>query len=187
MKNRLADEEEELSKVSSAAQRESAIELAKKAEEWLEETANAATPVTEYKDHLKAITTVADAIFTRFSELTARPQAIKKVNSAILQLRTAISTWSEKLPQITKNETEQMLASIQQVEEWIEAKQALQSTHDPTLAPLFNSTETLLQLKPVQALYEKLIRKPKPPPAQEKVGFQVIILCIIAVYSFLYF
>lgn len=111
---------------------------------------------------------MAEPIFYRYSELTSRPTAIKKLQTVLTQLREKIGTWTEKLPQITEKETESMLESIQKVDSWIEKKTGEQEAKPSHEEPAFESSEVLLQIKPVQALFEKLIRKPKPPP--EKVS-----------------
>lgn len=85
------------------------------------------------------------------------------------QLKEKIGTWPEKLPQITEKETEGILEAIQKVDSWIEKKEEEQKAKAVHEEPAFDSSEVPLQLKPVQALFEKLIRKPKPPP--EKVSF----------------
>jgi len=157
-----------LGKVSSTEQREEVLTLAREAEEWLEEANSLTTTVKEYTDKYKSINVKAEPIFYRYSELTARPAAIKKLQGVLSQLREKIGTWSEKLPQITEKETEGMLEAIQKVDSWIEKKEEEQKTKPSHEEPAFDSSEVPIQLKPVQALFEKLIRKPKPPP--EKVS-----------------
>ena len=163
-----------MGKVSTSEQREEVLTVARQAEEWLEEANSLTTTVKEYNEKYKSINVKAEPIFYRYSELTARPAAIKKLQGVLSQLREKIGTWTEKLPQITEKETEGMLEAIQKVDSWIEKKEEEQKTKPSHEEPAFESSEVPIQLKPVQTLFEKLIRKPKPPP--EKVILHKLIV-----------
>ncbi len=163
----MIEEEKDLSEVSTKEQREEIESAAKETEEWLEEVNPQKVTVTDFNQKLSYISSKAEPVFHRYSELTQRPAAIKKLREYIDKVKESMKSWSEKLPQITVKEIEQMSESIKKVETWIETKLEAQAATNPTSEPVFDSSEVLPQLKPVQAIFDRLIRKPKPPP--EKV------------------
>ena len=67
------ENDEELHRVSSEAQREAFLKQLTETEDWLYEDGDAAS-VREYRDRLRELRQVGDPIFTRLAELHARPQ-----------------------------------------------------------------------------------------------------------------
>ena len=167
VKNRLSDEETAIASVSNAEQRSEVERVNREAEEWLEEANSHTTTVTEYISRLRSIKDKAEPVFHRLSETVDRPRAVKKLQDALAAVREKVAAWPEKLPQVTEKETQEVLDAIAKVDEWVEFKLEKQLATAASETPAFDSKEVPLQLKPVQVIFDRLSRKPKPPP--EKV------------------
>lgn len=181
VKNTIADQEEELKAVSTEEQRQEVIDMANAAEEWLYDEGRGQT-IAVYIARQKDIKSMADAIFKRAKEVPLRKSAVDKARKLLSSVTAKVATWEEKMPHITPEEKEKLLAAVQKVEEWISEKLELQDAASPYEKPVFESSEVTLQLKPVSAIFEKLLAKPKPaPPVVDKVSFLFFLL------YFLYF
>eukprot|EP00599_Poterioochromonas_sp_BG-1_P004886 CAMPEP_0173141230 /NCGR_PEP_ID=MMETSP1105-20130129/5369_1 /TAXON_ID=2985 /ORGANISM="Ochromonas sp., Strain BG-1" /LENGTH=913 /DNA_ID=CAMNT_0014054391 /DNA_START=66 /DNA_END=2807 /DNA_ORIENTATION=+ len=167
VKNRLLDEEDKLKAVSTDEQRQEVIDLANTVEDWLYDEGRDQT-VLVYKGKQTDIQTKAEAIFSRFTELTARSEAITKVKNSLEEVKKAVNSWAEKLPHITEEEKTDLLKLVEKADSWIEEKAEAQEKVSPFEKPVFHSSEVPAQLKPVKALFEKLLKKPKPAPPVEK-------------------
>jgi len=73
------DDEKELSKISTEEQRQSVLDLASETSEWLD-MEGAKGEVSDFKTKQAALKTPAEAIFRRYSELSARPAVMEKVH-----------------------------------------------------------------------------------------------------------
>jgi hypothetical protein len=65
---------------------------------------------------------------------------------------------------ITEEEKEKLLDLVKKTEAWIEEKEELQSAKSPFEEPAYDSADVPLQLKPVGLLFDRLMKKPRPPP-----------------------
>ena len=153
VKNRIMDDEKELSKVSTDEQREEVIKLANDAEEWLYEDGRN-QEVATYKEKQKAIKDKAEAIFFRFSEMTDRPAAVAKAREQLKAIKPTVAAWGESKPWIssTDEEKEKLLDHVEKALAWFDEKESAQklkkSTED---APVFQSIDVKPQLKMVVA------------------------------------
>jgi len=169
VKNRIFDEENALKAISTEQQRQEVLDKANEVEEWLYDEGRDQT-VEVYKKKQNDIENLAQPIFHRFKEITARTTAIEKIRKSLDAIKANILSWEEKLPQITTEEKENLFKLIKNVDDWIEEKAEQQEKQSPFEKPVFESSEVLKQLKPVSTVYEKLLKKPKPaPPVVEKV------------------
>jgi len=169
VKNRLTEEEDELKKVSTDEQRQEVIDLCNTTEEWLYDEGRSAD-MAAYKAKQKEITKIAEPIFFRFAELTARPAAVKQATKDLTEVRTKVGGWAESKPHITDVEKEKLLEAVTAAEAWIAEKEAAQALVKAHEAPVFESADVPQQLKAVGVQYEKLLKKPKPAPVVEKVN-----------------
>jgi hypoxia up-regulated 1 len=170
VKNRLMDEETQLKSVSTEDQRQEVQDLANSIEEWLyDDGRDQEVPVyTAKQSELRA---KAESIFHRYTEVKARAEAVSSARKALTEVRNKVSTWPEKMPHITSEESESLLKLVETAESWMNEKESAQSKVSPFEKPAFDSSEVAPQLKPVSVLLDKLMRKPKPAPtvpAQEK-------------------
>lgn len=169
VKNRIMDDEDKLKAVSTEEQRQEVVDLANNAEEWLYDEGRD-QKVEVYQEKQKEIRVKAEAIFHRYSELTARPEAMKKARSSLAEVKNIVSTWAEKMPHITQEEKDKLLDTVSKAEAWLEEKDELQAAKSPFEDPVFDSADVPLQLRTAGMLLDRLMKKPKPaPPAPEKV------------------
>lgn len=167
VKNRISEDEKELQKVSTEEQRDEVTTAANVVAEWLEDEGRD-VDVATYKQKQSGLRKPAEAIFKRYAELTERPKAVALAQETIKNVTSEIAKWDKKLPQVTEKEKEQLLEAITKAEDWIEAKQEAQLRKKSHEEPAFESGDIPTQMRPIIGLFEKLVRKPKPPP--EKVN-----------------
>lgn len=163
VKNKLQDNAEELSVVSTEEERAGIIALCDEIEEWLygDGRDQAASAFTAKEREVKAR---ADPVFRRFSELTERPSAVQKTRKQLAGITKRAATWPETMPQITSNETEKMLDAVAKVTLWLDDNEAEQAKRTPFEEPAFFSADIAPQMKPVATMLDRLLKKPKPAP-----------------------
>jgi hypoxia up-regulated 1 len=163
VKNKLIDNAEELSSVSTDEVRQSVVSLCDETEEWLYGEGRD-EGVAAYQRKEGEIKALAEPIFRRHSELTERPAVVAKTRKQIEGIRKRVKSWPETMPQITTNETEKMLGLVDKVEAWLDEREAEQSKKSAFDEPAFFSSDVAPQMKPVASLLDRLLKKPKPIP-----------------------
>lgn len=163
VKNKISDNAEELSAVSTTEERQAVVDLCDQTEEWLYGEGRE-QPVTAYTGKEKDVKTLAEPIFRRHAELTERPSAVAKTKKQLEGIRKRAAGWSETMPQITANETEKMLELVDKVDSWLAEREAEQAVKTSFEEPAFYSTDIAPQMKPVANLLDRLLKKPKPAP-----------------------
>ena len=119
------DDEKDLAKVSTDEQRQSVMDLASAASEWLDdEGMNSETAV--YKAKHTELKLVAEAIFKRFSEMTERPTAVSKAREQLAAVKLAAAKWSESMPQITDEEKSKLTDEVEKAMTWLDDKETAQ-------------------------------------------------------------
>jgi len=163
VKGKMEDEAEALGAVTTEEQREALLAAATAALEWLEEDGYDAE-VPEYKEKRASVTDLADPIYFRLDEATARPEAVAMAEKRLKDIRLLVAKWEEKMPQVTEEERGDVLALVAKAEAWLEGKVAAQAAVAGHEAPAFTAAEVSAGLKPTANLVTKLSRKPKPKP-----------------------
>ena len=115
-------------------------------EEWLYEDGRNAD-VTAFKAKHSAYRKKAEAIFSRFSELTARPAAVKKALDMLADVKSNVAGWAEKMPQVTDEEKAGLLEVVEKAEKWIGEKEAAQAEVKPHETPVYESADVPLQVR----------------------------------------
>lgn len=167
VKNSLTDDEDNWKTVSTEEQRQEVVDLANAAEEWIYDDGRNAD-VNEYKSKQGEVRKKAEAIFHRFSELTDRPKAVEKAQSAIRAVKAKIESWKAPESHITSKEIDSLVAAVAKVEEWLESKQELQLGLAPHEKPAFDSDDVVTTMEPLSNLFKKLLAKPVPAPKKVK-------------------
>lgn len=161
IKNKLVDDEENVAKVSSEAQREEISKLATDAEDWMYDggyTADLATMEDKYAE----LSVPAQKIFTRMSEMTARPEAMEALKIKLARVEELMKKWETEKLQVTEDERAEVLAEVEDVRKWISEMEEAQAKADPTVDPVYKSEDVPSQTKSIEALVARLNRKPKP-------------------------
>jgi hypoxia up-regulated 1 len=172
IKNKLEDESDILSKVSTEEQREACRKLAVEAEAWMEDEGYAADLATT-KDKYVELSEPFERILRRVSELEDRPAAVKALQKKLDEIEQLMSKWETKLPYITEEEKAPVLTKIKDIRKWIADKEAEQASKQPHEDPVYVSQDVAVQSKPLETLVVRLSRKPKPKPLKKnetKVG-----------------
>ena len=167
IKNKLADDEEAIAKVSNEEQREAISQAASSAEDWMYDEgydADLATMTAKYEE----LAGPAEKIFFRVSEMTARPEAVRDLKKKLEKVKALMTKWETTKPQVTADERADVLARVTEVDDWVTEKVAAQDANDVTADPIFTSEEVPLQVKTLERLVGKLNKKPKPQPKKEE-------------------
>ncbi|CAM9469770.1 unnamed protein product [Ascophyllum nodosum] len=157
----LRDQEEELSAVSTQEQREKVIELANEQEEWLYDEGWSEDAKT-YRKKRAELAEGAEVIFSRLSELTARPEELARGRMFTSKVKESVEQWEKTKPQITEQERKDVIAKIESAEKWMDDKEAEQNKLTPHEKPAFKSSEVEPALKSLKTLVLKLSKKPAP-------------------------
>ncbi len=166
IRNKLVDYEEEIAKVTSEEQREALRKSAEDAEEWLFDDGYTADLKTFQEKHVE-LSAPAEKAFSRMSEITARPKAIDALSKKLEKAEDLMQVWEKTMTHITEEERTDVLDKVQLVRSWIEEKVGEQDKADPTADPVFTSQEVPGQANKLDAIIERLRKKPKPKPIKK--------------------
>jgi len=169
IKNKLIDDEENIGKVTTEAQREEVSKLSADAEEWLYEDGYSADLAT-MEDKYAEISEPMEKILYRLSEMTARPAAVTLLNEKLEKIEKLMVKWETSHPQITEEERAEVLAKVEEVKEWIAGKEEEQSKVAGSEDPVFTSEECPGKTKPIEVMVTRLSRKPKPKPVEKETN-----------------
>jgi hypothetical protein len=169
IKNKLADDEEAIAKVSTDKQRAECQKLSEDAEEWLYEdgyTADLATMEEKYYE----ISVPFEKIQLRVAEETARPEAMEKLKSKLTDVEALMVKWETSMPQVTKEEITKVTKLIKEATTWVEKREKEQSKKKPHQDAAFVSADIPAQFEPIETLVVRLSKKPKPKPPRKKAN-----------------
>jgi len=159
--------EEGVEQVSTDEERESLRTQFDEAEEWLYGEGVALDAVTYHKRQ-KAMQALTLPIFTRYSELEARPKAVREARDAINWTLTIIETWATERPEVTIEERTKVGGMCTNFTSWLDDVEAKQAELPLTSPPVFLSASVAAKLEPIEVEVRKLIKKPKPKPPKLK-------------------
>jgi len=166
IKNKLVDDEEAIGKVSTEEQRAELSKLAEDAEEWMYDDGYNADLAT-MEDKYAELSVPAEKVFFRVSEATARPEAVKALQTKMTKVEELMKKWETTMPQVTEEERAEVLAKVEDVRKWISENEEAQAKADPAEEPVFKSEDVPAQSKPIETLVARLNRKPKPKPEKK--------------------
>lgn len=167
IKNKLADNEEEIAAISTEEQREALLKSASEAEDWMYDEGYDADLET-YKKKYEELSAPAEKVFFRMNEVSARADAINELNKKLEKVEALMKKWETTMPQVTEEERADVISKVEDVRKWISEKTEAQTAADPTTDPVFTSAEVPLQTTEIQKVVSKLSRKPKPAPKKEE-------------------
>lgn len=163
VKNRVEDEAQVIDQISTEEQQEVLFEKVRYYIDWIDEDG-----YDEKGDVYKAkqleVSELAEPLFFRAKELTARPEAIEMAQKRLRDIRLLVDKWVDTMPQVTESERADVIALVEKAETWLEDKMALQAATESHETPAFTSTEVSQSLKATANLVTRLSRKPKPKP-----------------------
>ena len=166
VKNKLVDNEEELSTVSTDEQREECRKLAVDTELWLEEDGYSADYPT-MEDKYAELSGPFEKILLRLREKTARPETIAKVEEILVKAESRLEKWITSMPQITQEEREKVVKRIESIRANVTAMEEAQAAKEPHEDPAYLSIELVEKLKPLDSMMQRLSKKPKSKPKKQ--------------------
>ena len=166
IKNKLEDDEEVISKVTTKQQREEVRKLAVDAEEWLYDAGYDADFAT-MEDKYAELSTPFEKIMLRVSETTDRPEAVKALQKKLTEIEQLMAKWEQDRPQVTEEERTGVLDRIEGVRKWISDKEEEQKKKKPHEDPAFVSADVPSQTAEIEKTVLRLSRKPKPKPPKK--------------------
>lgn len=161
VKNKLADDEENIAKISTEEQREELSKLAMGAEDWLFDEGDAAareTIIAKYDE----LATPAEKIWFRLAESKDRPEAVQNLRDKLNEFEEKFNKWLEDKDYITDEEKSDLASKVETARKWLadkEEEQASKASHED---PAFTSEEVPVQMHPILKLATRLQKKPKP-------------------------
>ena len=155
IKNKMADYEDQIAKVTTSEQRESILSMASEAEDWLYEDGYDADLAT-FEDKYAELAGPAEDIFFRLAEMTARPEAIAALSRKLSKVEDLMAKWETEKPQVTEEERNSVMEKVNEARKWIADMQDKQADTDPTDTPAFTSEEVPLQTKGIESLVSRL-------------------------------
>ena len=167
--NRLREDEDILSTVSTVEQREDTISICRDIEDWLYDSEAKDAGVTEFNAKLKIVQKMARPIFDRYQESLNRPIALAKANKKLQDIHNKMENWTDTRPWISLEEKDHVEELITIAKEWLLEKTTEQNALEAHVSPLaFLSNEVPSHTRPVEAAFEKLRarKKPEPPKVQ---------------------
>lgn len=163
-KNRLLEDETELSKVSTEEQRQAVLNMGEQLEEWLYDAEAKDADVTVFKGKHKELRKLYNPIIDRHSEAKARPEAVALATKNLEMVKAKVANWTETRTWITEDEKDKVLELVVLAEKWIEEKQEAQEALEPHVSPAFHSLDVPKQLKSLAIAFDALAKKKKPEP-----------------------
>merc|ERR1712238_201213 len=168
IKNKLIDDEEVISTVSTEEQRIAILALANEAEEWMYEDGYDADRAT-FGDKYAELSDPAEKTFFRVSEAVDRPAAVEKLLKKLIKVENLMKKWETTMLQVTEEERADVLVKAGEIKKSVEAMQAGQDlllASDPDL--FFTSADVPIMSKVLEGLIGRLSRRPKPKKKEEK-------------------
>jgi len=164
-RDKLSDEGVE--QVSTEEERTTLRTQFDEAEEWLYEDGMSLDAAT-YSKRQKAMQALTQPIFTRYSELEARPKAVTQAREAVNWTLTILETWATERPEVTTEERAKVEGMCTNFTSWLDDVEAKQAELPLTEPPAFLSSAVAAKLEPIELEVRKLIKKPKPKPPKVK-------------------
>ncbi|KAL4366194.1 hypothetical protein GQ457_05G033010 [Hibiscus cannabinus] len=158
---------EDFEKISSSDERQSVIQKLDEVQEWLYTDGEDAS-ATEFQDRLNSLKAVADPIFFRFKELTARPEAVGVARRYFTDLQQTIRGWETDKPWLPKDRIDELSSSMDKLKNWLDEKEAEQKKMTGYSTPVFTSEEVYEKVLNLQDKAASIKRIPKPKPKVEK-------------------
>jgi len=169
VKNKLIDDEEELSTVSTEEQREECRKLSSDTELWLEDDGYSADYAT-MEDKYAELTAPFEKILLRLREKTARATMVAKLEEALKKTEELLVKWETTKPQVNEEEREKVTEKIATARAFIKEKEEAQAAKESHEDPAYLSADLVEKVTPVEALMQRLSKKPKPKPPKKELN-----------------
>jgi len=167
IKNKMSDDEKEIATVTTEEQRTFILNLATTSEDWLYDDGYDADLAT-FEDKYVELSEPAEAIFTRQSELKARPSAGVELKKKLQKIEDLMLKWENDKPQITQEEREEVMELVNNARKWLDDMEMKQASNPAYETPVYFSQDVPKQAKPIEQMVAKLNKRPKPKVEKKK-------------------
>ncbi|KAJ3692439.1 hypothetical protein LUZ60_012789 [Juncus effusus] len=161
------EDNEDVKKVSTEEERNSFMEKLSEVQEWLYMDGEDAQ-ANEFKEKLDSLTNIGDPIFSRLTELTARPTACEYARSYLDDLKKIVSNWETNKSWLPKSRIDEVVSEAEKLKSWLEEKEAQQKNTPDFQTPVFTSGDVFDKITKLQEKVASVNRIPKPKPKVEK-------------------
>ena len=104
----------------------------------------------------------------RYTESQNRPEAVTQLSQRLESLTRQLDTPNEKYDHITAEERKPVRDLIAESKAWLEKMLNEQASLAMTVDPVLKCSDCFDRIHNVEALFNKVMSKPKPKPKEEK-------------------
>ena len=148
--------------------RDAFLEKLEKTESWLYDDEGYYAKREAFESRLTELQTIGNPIVLRYKDSQERPEAVSQLTQRLETIERILSTPNEKYDHITEEEKKPVRDLIAESQSWLQKMLVEQSNLALTQDPVLRCADILDRMKNVDALYKKVISKPKPAPKKEE-------------------
>ncbi|CAM6106158.1 unnamed protein product [Calypogeia fissa] len=162
------DSVENIETVSTEKQRDALREELSEGEDWLYMDGENAS-AEEFQKKLAALQKSGEEIFSRLTELEARPVAVQAARTYLASVDETLVGWEKSKPWIPKESIDKLKGEMKAIRQWVDDMEAKQRKLKGYEKPAFTSEEVYKEVGSVQKLVTSISKLPKPKsPKVEK-------------------
>lgn len=138
------------------------------AENWLYDDEGYFAKREAFEARLTDLQTIGNPIVCRYKDSQERPEAVSQLTQRLETIGRILSTPNEKYDHITDEDKKPVREMIADAQSWLQKMLVEQSNLALTQDPVLKAVDILDRMKNVDALYNKVMSKPKPAPKKEE-------------------
>lgn len=133
-------------------------------EEWLYGDDSYRAKREVFEDRLSKLQKIGEPVAARFREAQERPEAVSKLSERLETVERLLNTPNEKYEHITAEERKPVFDLVAESRSWLSDMLNKQSQKNMTEDPVLLVADLRDRLHNVNALFDKVMSKPKPAP-----------------------
>ena len=137
-------------------------------ENWLYDDEGYFAKREAFEARLTDLQTIGNPIVCRYKDSQERPEAVSQLTQRLETIGRILSTPNEKYDHITDEDKKPVREMIADAQSWLQKMLVEQSNLALTQDPVLKAVDILDRMKNVDALYNKVMSKPKPAPKKEE-------------------
>lgn len=137
-------------------------------ENWLYDDEGYLAKREAFEARLTDLQTIGNPIVCRYKDSQERPEAVSQLTQRLETIERILSTPNEKYDHITDEDKKPVREMIADAQSWLQKMLVEQSNLALTQDPVLKAVDILDRMKNVDALYNKVMSKPKPAPKKEE-------------------
>lgn len=137
-------------------------------ENWLYDDEGYFAKREAFEARLTDLQTIGNPIVCRYKDSQERPEAVSQLTQRLETIERILSTPNEKYDHITDEDKKPVREMIADAQSWLQKMLVEQSNLALTQDPVLKAVDILDRMKNVDALYNKVMSKPKPAPKKEE-------------------